>query len=261
MAEVASFFSSASQVVSTAIHAGHELRPSLERRAALADATRRREEDPFTDRLVIPGGGAVVVHRSRFEFDLNRPRDGAVYLTPEDAWGLEVWDGALPPGEREESLRLYDEFYAELGRHLDDVASRGPFVVLDLHSYNHRRSGPDDTPEPDIDNPEVNVGTRWVDDGRWGNVVSDFMGALRQRRVRGALLDVRENVRFKGGHLSRWVNERYHGAGFALAIEFKKVFMDEWTGVVDHEHLQQLQEALERVTPTLLRGPDVPAMR
>ena len=33
----------------------------------------------------------VSVTRSRFEADLNRPRDRAVYLTPADAWGHQVW--------------------------------------------------------------------------------------------------------------------------------------------------------------------------
>jgi hypothetical protein len=64
-------------------------------------------------------------------------------------------------------------------------------------------------------------------------------------------LDVRENVRFRGGELSRWVNQRYGDRGGALAIEFKKTFMDEWTGVLDRRHLEGLQHALATVVAAL----------
>src|SRR6478609_3269515 len=86
-------------LVTTAIHAGHELRPSIAHHLVLDEATRLREEDPYTDRIVGPEGTKIVVRRSRFEIDLNRPRDHAVYVTPEDAWGLELWDHELPRRE------------------------------------------------------------------------------------------------------------------------------------------------------------------
>ncbi|MGO4957666.1 hypothetical protein ACTQ49_10420 [Luteococcus sp. Sow4_B9] len=57
-------------------------------------------------------------------------------------------------------------------------------------------------------------------------------------------LDVRENVRFKGAHLAQWVHDRYPGRGCALAREFKKTFMDEWTGEHDAERIAELSRAL-----------------
>ena len=82
-----SFGASALPLVMTAIHAGHDLRPDIAARVAIDDDTRRREEDPFTDRITRAGGIPVVVHRSRFEVDLNRPRGTCVYVTPEQSWG------------------------------------------------------------------------------------------------------------------------------------------------------------------------------
>ena len=41
---------------------------------------------------------------------------------------------------------------------------------------------------------------------------------------------MRENVKFQGRAVSWWVHERYPGVGCCLALEFKKTFMDEWTG-------------------------------
>lgn len=90
------------QIVSTAIHAGHDLRSGVERHIALDHASRLREEDLANDQLTL-SGGSVAVHRSRFEVDLNRSREKAVYRVPEDAWGLHVWFGDLPASELAQS--------------------------------------------------------------------------------------------------------------------------------------------------------------
>jgi N-formylglutamate deformylase len=243
---------SALPLVTTAIHAGHELRPEIRGRTALDEAARLREEDPYTDRVTVAGGAAAVVHRSRFEVDLNRPRDAAVYSTPDTCWGLEVWREQPTADQVERSLDLYDEFYAAIAARLDQLALAGPFVVLDVHSYNHRRDGIDSPPAPVEDNPEVNLGTGSLDRDRWGPLVDRFVDQLRHHEVMGHPLDVRENVRFEGGHFSRWVHERYDGTGCAVAVELKKVFMDEWTGRVDLDHLAQLTAAFAETVPVLM---------
>ena len=58
-------------VIATAIHAGHDLRPEVAAEMTLAEAIRTREEDPVTDRIAAFVPAHVVVHRSRFEVDLN----------------------------------------------------------------------------------------------------------------------------------------------------------------------------------------------
>lgn len=239
-------------IVATAIHAGHDLRGEVAARMALDEGTRLREEDPFTDVVARGFDVHVVVHRSRFEVDLNRDRDGSVYRRPEDAWGLEVWDGEPADDLVERSRQLHDGFYAAMAALLDPLAAAGPFVVLDVHSYNHRRCGPDAEPEPAEANPEVNVGTGSMDRSRWAPVVDRFVDSLRGVDLGRGPLDVRENVRFRGGHLSRWVHQRYPAAGCALAVELKKTFMDEWTGEPDRRHLEALREVVVATVPTLL---------
>ena len=93
-----------------------------------------------------------------------------------------------------------------------------------------------------------------LDETRWRQVADRFLEAFAAQEVRGRPLDVRENVRFRGGELSSWINGRYAGRGCALAIEFKKVFMDEWTGELDEEHLTELRGALVKVLPELLEA-------
>jgi N-formylglutamate amidohydrolase len=218
----------------------------------LDDAARLREEDPFTDQIAEAAASRVVVFRSRFEVDLNRRREDAVYRAPEACWGLEVWDEDLPTPLVERSLAIHDDFYADLGRHLDQLAARGQFVVFDVHSYNHRRESTDAPPSPQAGHPDLNVGTRWVD-RQWRPVLDVVETAFRRVEIAGHPLDVRENVVFRGGYLPRWIAERYPDSGCAIALEFKKTFMDEWTGAVDAEHLQTLARALHAAQASVLR--------
>ncbi|MEL4504506.1 N-formylglutamate amidohydrolase [Luteococcus sp. H138] len=245
-------------VLATAIHTGHDLRPEVADLMALAEGDRLREEDPFTHLIGQLVPARVMVNRSRFEVDLNRDEAAAVYRRPEDCWGLEVWRGGeLPPDVAERSLALHRSFYAALAERLDELAERGPFVLYDVHSYNHRRDGADAPSSPQQENPDVNVGTGSLDRELWGDVVDAFCGSLSISDDPQPL-DVRENVRFRGAHLAAWVHGRYPGRGCALALEFKKTFMDEWTGSFDPDRVAQLSRALEGtlapVTEALRRG-------
>ena len=233
-------------LIATAIHDGHAVRDELMRYLSLGDSTRLREEDPFTGLWTKIAPTQVIGTRSRFEVDLNRPRETAVYRVPEDAWGLTVWQGDPPRDLFERSLAEYDAFYQAMGRLLQETVDEyGGFLVLDLHSYNHRRQGPKG-PEADVaGNPQVNVGTGTMDRNRWAPVVETFIETLRTCDFPGGPLDVRENVKFRGGRWPAWIHEHFPESGMAIAIEFKKFFMDEWTGIPDIACIDALRKALE----------------
>ncbi|PUA82924.1 N-formylglutamate amidohydrolase [Nocardioides currus] len=240
------------QVVATSVHAGHDVRPDLADLMVLDEAERYREEDPHTDRIAAVVPDRVVTHRSRFECDLNRPRREAVYRTPDDCWGLKVWrDAELPDAQFEGSLATYDAFYDALGERLDRVAERGPFVLLDVHSYNHRRDGAQAPPAPVADNPEVNVGTGSVDHDLFEPLVARFLSDLRAGDLAAGPVDARENVAFEGRNIAWFVHDRYPRLGCVLALEFKKTFMDEWTGDVDETALERARLALAAALPGL----------
>jgi N-formylglutamate deformylase len=242
-------------VVATAIHDGHVVRPDVARRLALDEATRLREEDPFTHRLAMVAPTWLVPVTSRFEVDLNRPRDRAVYRGPDDAWNLEVWSQPCEEELIARSLAEYDAFYVLLERVLRERERRhGCFVLLDVHSYNHRRDGADGPAADPARNPEINVGTGTVDRARWGALIDRFCADLAACQVRGHALDVRENVAFMGGAMAAWVHRTFPTTGCALAIEVKKTFMDEWSGRVDEAHLAELCRALEATLPGLVES-------
>lgn len=227
-------------VVAVALHAGHRVRPEVEARLRLSPSERLREEDPFTDVVARALPSWAVVHRSRFEVDMNRSREACVYRNPDEAWGLDVW--ARPPDEAliAGSRALWDDFHERLRTVVERVReTHGACVIYDVHSYNHRREGPDTLPESPWFSPEVNLGTGALPRRYWARVVDTFRSTLAAQG-----LDVRENVRFRGGHLSHWIAEQWPGSACALAIELKKTFMDEWTGTPDLDHLRTLTGAL-----------------
>lgn len=240
-------------LMATAIHAGHEIRGELFPLIALDEADRAREEDPYTDYWVKIIPSWLVPTRSRFEVDLNRPRDEAVYQTPEMAWGLHLWKH--PPNEEmiAHSLEEYDAFYKELAQILDRMTRHYKRVVIfDLHAYNYRRGGPHEPPANPETHPEVNIGTGTMDRKLCGHLVDRFMEDLRRFDFLGRHLDVRENVKFKGRQLAHWIHSRYPSTACVIAVEFKKFYMDEWTGVGDVEQIEAIRDALQSTIPGIL---------
>lgn len=243
-----------SPLVATAIHDGHDVRPEVAELMALGDAERRREEDPYTSHWTSIAPTRVVGCRSRFEVDLNRPRDKAVYISPLDAWGLTVWLDGPSDAFVERSLAAYDEFYAAVERLILQLCeTNAQIVVIDLHSYNHRRKGRNDPAADRKDHPEVNVGTGTMSDRRrWANVIDRFIADLSRFDFLGRQLDVRENVKFRGGHLSHWLHAKFPECVCCLSVELKKFFMDEWTGKADLEQVAAIRNALESTVPGML---------
>jgi hypothetical protein len=236
-------------VVATAIHDGAGLRADVAAQIALPAEQRLREEDPHTGQAILDVPTHVIAHRSRFEVDLNRGEADAVYLGPDQCWGLQPW--REPPGPRlvEDSRRMHRAFYAMLGQLTDEIAAaHGRFLVLDVHSYNHRRDGPDAAPSPQEAAPDINIGTHSMPRARWAWLLEPLVEAMRAFDFRGRRLDVRENVAFEGrGELTRFVHERHPHDGCAIALEFKKFYMDEWTGEPDPAELAAMRAFITRV--------------
>lgn len=219
-------------IIATAIHDGHGLGPQASAAMALDEAGRLREEDPHTGQAILDIPTHVIAMRSRFEADLNRGLEQAVYLDPTQSWGLHVWhtppDGALLRGMHD----YHRGFYQMMGELLDSVVARhGHFVLLDVHSYNHRRDGADAPPTAQEEAPDVNIGTFSMPRDRWAFLLDPMLQSMGEFDFNGRRLDVRENIAFQGkGELARFVHARYPQSGCAIALEFKKFYMDEWSG-------------------------------
>ncbi|WP_051293407.1 N-formylglutamate amidohydrolase [Olivibacter sitiensis] len=242
-----------SPIIALALHDGHYIPPAFQSLSNLSEFERMREEDPYTAQFIERlHGNKVIVHTSRFFVDLNRPWQKAIYLEQEDAWGLKVWR-ERPSNELIDLIKsYYTSFYEQLGRLVNNCLKRfGYFVILDIHSYNYRRKSPyeEDTSE---DNPEINIGTQHNDE-KWHSATERFIAFLQSQHLCHRHPDVRENIKFKGGGLAQWIGENYKKQGFTLSIEFKKTFMDEWTGRANIAHINEISQLMADAS-LFLRG-------
>ena len=175
------------QIVATAIHAGHDLRPDVAAAMLLSEQDRLREEDPFTDLIAAAVPDRVVTTRSRFEVDLNRPRREAVYRRPEDAWGWTSGARACSPSRSFApawpARRASGKNCRSLERHLADVQKPAieEHIALDEFDVLMLRNDPAQDAEsaPWANNAGVAFGQLVA--GRGVLVVETLAGLRRQR--------------------------------------------------------------------------------
>jgi len=240
-------------IIACAIHNGHHLRDELVQLSALDNDARLREEDPFTGEWTNISDNRIIVQTSRFEVDLNRVKHEAIYINPEDAWGLDIWKEKPDVATINRSLTAYDEFYAQVHKTFTDFQNRfKKFFVFDLHVYNHLRDGPDGKPADPKQNPEVNIGTGTMDRTKWANIIERFIEDLRGFDYLDRHLDVRENVKFYGRQFAQWSHDHFPESACVLSVEFKKFFMDEWTGKADQRQMGAIVKALKSTIPGIL---------
>ncbi len=218
-------------VLATAIHAGHEIREELQPYLAADDDTRRREEDPITGIWATAGDSFFICYTSRFEVDLNRARDKACAFNPTDTWGLRIWRERPPDTLIEQSLKQHDCFYTMMSQWLEELIEQHDNVlVLDIHSYNHRRHGADAPASPASENPEIDLGLTTLHQAKFGRVAQALSDGLKMTPYQGNQLDVRGNVRYPdGGNFPEWIYANYSKNVCAITLEYKKFYMDEWT--------------------------------
>lgn len=233
-------------VLCTAVHTGHMLRPELRPYLYADDEALRREEDPLTDVLASVGDDIFCSYESRFEVDLNRSRERAFATEPRDTWGMRVWRETPPATMVDRSLLRHDQFYHLMSNWLEAmIAEYGQALLLDIHSYNHRRNGPDQQPAAAANNPHIDLGQTTFDATRFGALAHCFADTLAAQSCQGITLDVRGNVRYPdGGHWPEWVYSQYGDDVCTITLEYKKFFMDEWNGQASLPILEDLRAGL-----------------
>ena len=212
-----------------AIHVGSRIRDNLQDAIAVSQADRYREEDPGTDQFIKDMPLQIIARDSRFEYDVNRPEELAIPIKPEMSWGLTVWNRPLTAEEKETSMAKYREFHRLidiLGDYL--VQNHDRAYIFDLHSYCYQREKR--LPWHEDAKPAINLGTNSINMNLFREDIDDFLGRLGRITVGERPLTVAENEVFKGGYLARRLSARYHDQMAVFAIEFKKIFMDEWSG-------------------------------
>jgi len=242
-----------------AIHAGSRIRENLKDKLHVSPEDRYREEDPGTDRFIEKLPIQVVALDSRFEYDVNRSAEKAIPLTPEMAWGLTVWNSPLTAEEIATSLAKYREFHllmdlvsAYLVQQAGRKGGSGRAYIFDLHSYCYQR----EQREPWYVNakPVINLGTDAINEAVFRDSIDDFLLKLKKIKAEGRLITVAENEVFKGGYLARRLSAQHPDQLADFAIEFKKIFIDEWSGEFNLPVYEELVEQFGNAVADFVKG-------
>jgi len=232
-------------VVCAAIHNGHKLSDFVKENIAISENNRLREEDPFTDFFLRNCGNTIVPQISRFEVDLNRSKPNSIYLKPEDAWGLDVRKSDFTDEELKKLQGYYINFYNSVESYLRKLLKiHKNIFIFDIHSYNHHRKGNYAEYEDPKKNPEINFGTNIIHD-KWFPLVEKIQQKITNYDFFGRNLDARTNIKFTGGNFSRWISRKFPENACCIAVEFKKIFIDEWSGLRDIHTQEKLRSAFE----------------
>ncbi|MCK4749359.1 MAG: N-formylglutamate amidohydrolase, partial [Bacteroidales bacterium] len=107
-------------------------------------------------------------------------------------------------------------------------------VLFDMHSFCYQRE--QKTNWFDDEKPEINLGTRFINRQFFSPLVDCFLEGVSGTRIGEHPMRVGENELFPGGYITRKFAKKYNRQVLVLAIEYKKIFMDERTGEIHKEH-------------------------
>lgn len=227
--------------IATAIHAGGNVRDDLLDLMNIGEAERYFEEDPETDTMIQEAASQVWGLDSRCEYDLNRPPENAVPLTPQQFWGKKVYQTQPDPSLIGKSMAKYDQFYSFMSGWAEAMLVRfGICLVYDIHAYNISRQLQKGVSSP----PVFNLGTGLVDRQRWAVAIEDWLDRLKAITIPGVMTTAAENRVFQGkGYLNRFLTN-LDPRILVLSTEVAKVYMDEENGRVNQPTLAALRRGL-----------------
>ncbi|MEM9000831.1 MAG: N-formylglutamate amidohydrolase [Bacteroidota bacterium] len=226
--------------VCAAVHDGHQFRKSLWPYCLHTEYERWYEEDPCTKQMVRSHAIVIAGLDSRFEYDLNRDPDTAIYV---DAWGKTLWKAPLPDGEKRKSLAKHEAFYRVVHALLQKLESiHKQVMVFDMHSYNWKRWH--------REVPTWNLGTANIDNGRFGKIVDMWREKLAAMVLpHGIRSTAKINDTFQGnGYFLKYITQNFDHT-LVLATEIAKVYCDEADGTVYPEVVASVEDQLRNLVP------------
>ena len=223
-----------------AVHDGHQFRNSLWDNCLHTEYERWYEEDPCTKEMVQSHPMVIAGCDSRFEYDLNRGPENAIYT---DAWGKQLWREPLQEEEKVHSLEKHIAFYKVIHALVKKTEEKyGKALVFDMHSYNWKRW------EREV--PTWNLGTANIDNRRFGALASSWSDRLGQMELPNGIRSTSKiNDTFQGnGYFLKYITQHFDHT-LVLATEIAKVYCDEYTGIIYPEVVRSVEKQLKELIP------------
>ncbi|PQV46238.1 N-formylglutamate amidohydrolase [Jejuia pallidilutea] len=223
-----------------AIHNGHQFRKELWDNCMHTEYERWYEEDPETKTMVQSHPIVIAGCDSRFEYDLNRAPEDAVFVT---AWGKQLWHQPLSKAMKAKSLEKHANFYKVTHALIETLEQKFGFcTVYDMHSYNWKRW--------DREVPTWNLGTSNVDNKRFGNVIEEWRQDLSEIKFPYGIKSTSKiNDTFQGnGYFLKYITKNFKNT-LVLATEIAKVYCDEYEYVMFPEVIKTVEQELKLRIP------------
>lgn len=223
-----------------AIHDGHQFRKELWNNCLHSEYDRWYEEDPETKNMVKTLPIVIAGCDSRFEYDLNRAPDEAVFET---AWGKQLWKEPLSEDLKAISLKKHANFYLVVFSLIKKLEDKFGFsVVYDMHSYNWRRWN--------REVPTWNLGTSNLDNHRFGKVIEDWRQSLSQIKFPNNIKSTSKiNDTFMGnGYFLKFITQNFKNT-LVLATEIAKVYCHEYEQYIYPEVVKAVESELKKRIP------------
>lgn len=229
-----------SPYVCAAVHEGHQFRKSLWKNCLHAEYDRWYEEDPCTKEMIHTHPIVIAGADSRFEYDLNRPPEGAIYA---DAWGKQLWKEPLSKNEYDLSLSKHNSFYKVVDALLGQIETLfSKAIVFDMHSYNWQRWN--------REVPTWNLGTTNLDNERFGSTIVSWQEKLASIKLPHDIKsDCKINDTFQGnGYFLKHITANFNNT-LVLATEISKIYCDESSGIIFPEVVRSVALQLKELIP------------
>lgn len=223
-----------------AVHDGHQFRKSLWENCLHTEYERWYEEDPCTKEMVQAHPIVIAGCDSRFEYDLNRAPETAIYV---DAWGKQLWKNPLSPDETNNSLTKHANFYKVVYALVRKIEEKyGKVIVFDMHSFNWKRW--------DREVPVWNLGTANIDNDRFGKLAESWSGKLGRMNLPNEIESISKiNDTFQGnGYFLKYITQNFNNT-LVLATEISKVYCDELSGTIYPEVVRSVEMQLKEIIP------------
>lgn len=219
-----------------AVHDGHQFRKELWQKCLHTEYERWYEEDPKTMQMVQSHPIVIAGRDSRFEYDLNRAPENAIY---EDAWGKKLWKQPLNASEKEKSLQKHHNFYTVVHALISKLEQKfRNVIVYDMHSYNWQRW--------DREVPVFNLGTINIDQNRYKDVVELWRKTLESISLPNNIkTTAKVNDVFKGnGYFLKYITQNFSNT-LVLATEVSKIYCNELEEIIFPEVVLAIEKALQ----------------
>lgn len=226
--------------VCAAVHNGHQFRNALWDKCLHSEYDRWYEEDPKTKKMINSQPIVIAGRDSRFEYDLNRDPDNAIY---EDAWGKQLWKEPLTAEEKSESLEKHQNFYKVVHALIKTLELKfGCSIVYDMHSYNWKRW--------DREVPTWNLGTSNIDNDKYRKTVEAWRNQLAKINLPHAIpTTAKINDTFQGnGYFLKFITNNFNNT-LVLATEVAKIYCDEQGQIIYPEVVDAIKKGLEKQLP------------